>query len=196
MLGKADQKLGQLIRQYGPPKIEQDDQLFRSIAESIMAQQLAWAAASTIIRRFKELYAGKEFPRPEDVVKTPFEQLRSVGLSRAKATYIQDLAAKILDGTVDPKKLPNLSDEEVITHLVAVKGIGRWTAEMILIFLLGRLDVLPVDDLGVRKGFQKVYGLRKLPTPETMRRIATKWKPYRTFGTWYMWKAVDTKPPL
>ena len=190
-LSKADSKLGQLIAANGPPKFEPVADLFRAIAESIIAQQLAWAAASTIIRRFKELYPGKDFPTPQDVVNTPFDRLRGVGLSRAKATYIQDLAAKIIEGTVDLAKLPAMSDDEVITHLIAVKGIGRWTAEMVLIFDLGRLDVLPVDDLGVRKGFQKVYGLKELPKPEKMMKIAEKWRPYRSVGTWYMWKAVD-----
>jgi len=195
-LSEADSRLGQLIASYGPPKIEQDDHLFRSIAESIMAQQLAWAAASTIIRRFKELYPGEEFPEPKDVLATPFEKLRAVGLSKQKASYIVDLATKVADGTINLEKLPSMVDEEVIEHLVQVKGVGRWTAEMILIFSLGRLDVLPVDDYGVQKGFQKVYGLRKLPSPERMKRIAAKWKPYRTIGSWYMWKAVDTAPPV
>lgn len=195
-LAKADLKLGQLIAVNGPPTIEQDSHLFRSIAESIMAQQLAWAAASTIIKRFKALYPGKDFPKPQDVVDTPLETLRSVGLSRAKASYIQDLAAKIRDRTIDLTKLATMTDEKVIEHLTTVRGIGRWTAEMILIFSLGRLDVLPVDDLGVRKGFQKIYGMKELPNPEQMVKIAAKWRPYRSVGTWYMWKAVDGQPKI
>jgi DNA-3-methyladenine glycosylase II len=195
-LSSADPKLGRLIAEHGSFAINPTGNLFQAIAESIMAQQLAWAAASTIIKRFKELYPGKDFPSPQDVVKTPFDKLRSVGLSRAKATYIQDLASKILDGSVDPLRLADMSDQEVINHLTAVKGIGRWTAEMVLLFDLGRLDVLPVDDLGVRKGFQRIYGLKGLPKPEQMIKIAEKWRPYRSVGTWYMWKAMDTKPPI
>jgi len=130
----ADPHLGQLIATHGPPAIEQDTHLFRAIAESIMAQQLAWAAASTIIKRFKALYPGKKFPRPDNVVATPLEKLRSVGLSRQKASYILDLSSKVSDGTLDLETLPSMGDEQVIEHLVQVKGIGRWTAEMILIF--------------------------------------------------------------
>lgn len=195
-LSRRDKKLARVIAANPPFKTEPVADLFRAIAESIMAQQLAWAAASTIIKRFKALYPGKEFPSPRDVVATPFEKLRGMGLSRAKAAYLQDLAAKILDGTVAPEKLHKMSDEEVITHLVAVKGIGRWTAEMVLIFDLGRPDILPVDDLGVRKGFQKVYGFKELPKPPEMEKIGEKWRPYRSVGTWYMWKAVDAKPPI
>lgn len=195
-LSQADPKLGRIIAANEPFHVEPANNLFQAIATSIMAQQLAWSAVSTIIKRFEKLYPGREFPTPEDVLDTPFDELRSVGLSRAKVTYIKDLATKILDGTVDQAKLPLMSDEAVIRHLRSVKGIGRWTAEMVLIFDLGRLDVLPVGDLGVRKGFQRVYELTTLPAPRTMERIAKKWKPYRSIGTWYMWKAVDSKPPI
>jgi 3-methyladenine DNA glycosylase/8-oxoguanine DNA glycosylase len=191
LLARRDPALGRLIRRYGPFRVQASADLFCGIAESIVAQQLSWAAAKTIISRLRTLYPGRVFPSPEDVVATPPEALRSVGLSRAKAASLLDLAGKILDGTVDLGRLPTMSDEEVISHLVRVRGIGRWTAEMVLIFDLGRLDVLPVDDLGVKKGFQKVYGLPKLPTAAQMIEKADQWRPFRSIGTWYMWKAVD-----
>jgi DNA-3-methyladenine glycosylase II len=164
---------------------------FDSLAESIAYQQLSGKAAATIWGRVRALFPGKRLD-PKLVLKTPDETLRAAGLSRSKIAALKDLAAKTLDGTVPSSRaLARMSDEEIIERLVAVRGIGRWTAEMLLLFDLGRPDVWPVDDYGVRKGFAKTFGRRKLPTPKQLRKIGEKWRPYRSFAAWYFWRALD-----
>ncbi|HSB49750.1 MAG TPA: hypothetical protein VLC72_00265, partial [Nitrosopumilaceae archaeon] len=142
-----------------------------------------------ILRRFKKLYPT--FPKPIDVLQTKSTKLRSVGLSKMKITYLKDLAKKIEDDEIRIKALSKMTDEEVIAHLTRVKGIGRWTAEMFLIFSLGRQDVFPVGDLGLRKGVQKAFSLQELPNPKEVEEIGMRWKPYRSVATWYLWKSLQ-----
>jgi DNA-3-methyladenine glycosylase II len=164
---------------------------FDALAESIAYQQLSGKAAATIWGRVHALFPGKHLD-PKLVLEMPDETLRATGLSRSKVAALKDLAAKTLDGTVpSARALAKMSDEEIITRLIAVRGIGRWTAEMLLLFDLGRPDVWPVDDYGVRKGFAKTFGRRKLPTPKQLRKLGEKWRPYRSFAAWYFWRALD-----
>lgn len=155
-----------------------------------MYQQLAGSAADAIHGRFMKMYNGN-FPAPARLLKTPVEKLRGVGLSGRKAEYMRDLAFRVRSGSIDLAALAKMGDEQVIEKLSEVKGIGRWTAEMHLIFCLGRPDILPVGDLGLRRAMQKAYSLRALPEPEKMARIALPWRPYRSVATWYLWKSLD-----
>ncbi|HEX6643470.1 MAG TPA: hypothetical protein VF037_02275 [Gemmatimonadales bacterium] len=193
-LRRADPVLGRLMRRAGPcllrPSATQS--LFHALSESIVYQQLSGKAAATIFGRVVALYAPRRFPRPEDVLATPDATLRAAGLSTAKTAALKDLAAKTLDGTVPPMaRVRRLPDDEIIERLTAVRGIGAWTAQMLLMFRLGRPDVLPVADLGVRKGFALTYGLDDLPTPVELAEHAERWRPYRSVGSWYMWRALD-----
>ncbi|MDQ6626336.1 MAG: DNA-3-methyladenine glycosylase 2 family protein, partial [Verrucomicrobiota bacterium] len=166
---------------------------FDALAESIAYQQLSGKAAATIWGRVRALYGKRKWLNPQHVLDTPDEELRACGLSGAKTAALKDLAAKTLDGTV-PKTgtaLSAMSDEEIIARLTAVRGIGRWTVEMLLLFSLGRPDVWPVTDLGVQKGYAKTFGKRKLPTPKQLRKIGAKWKPHRSAAAWYFWRALD-----
>jgi DNA-3-methyladenine glycosylase II len=164
---------------------------FDALAESIAYQQLSGKAAATIWGRVRALFKGK-YLDPKLVLKTPDEVLRAAGLSRSKVAALKDLAAKTLDGTVPTTRaLARMSDEEIIARLISVRGIGRWTAEMLLLFDLGRPDVWPVDDYGVRKGFAKIFGKRKLPTPKQLMKLGKKFQPYRSAAAWYCWRALD-----
>lgn len=164
---------------------------FKSLTRTIIYQQLSGKAASTISNRFISLYHGNNYPTPADILNTDHEILRSVGLSNAKAKYIKNIAQAFLDGTVDHQNLVNLSDEEIMEQLIAIKGVGPWTAQMFLMFTLNRPDVFPAGDLGVQKGFQQYFKLKKLPSPKIMEKRAKKWKPYRTVASLYFWKVVD-----
>jgi DNA-3-methyladenine glycosylase II len=165
---------------------------FEALAESIAYQQLSGKAAATIWRRVRALYPRRKYLDPKLILETPDETLRAAGLSRAKVAALKDLAAKTIDGTVPQAgALAKMSDEEIIERLVAVRGIGRWTAEMLLLFDLGRPDVWPVHDYGVRKGFAKTFGRRKLPTPKQLMKLGEKWRPYRSAAAWYFWRALD-----
>ena len=165
---------------------------FEALAESIAYQQLSGKAAATIWGRVRALYPKRKRLDPKLVLATPDEKLRAAGLSRSKVAALKDLAAKTLDGTVpSARALANMSDEEIITRLITVRGIGRWTAEMLLLFDLARPDVWPVDDYGVRKGFAVTFGKRKLPTPKQLRKLGEKWRPYRSVAAWYFWRALD-----
>ena len=186
---KGDPNLAKIIKRIGDHHIKKRNNHFAVLVESIISQQLAGAAADAILRRFKKLYPT--FPKPTDVLQTKDSKLRSVGLSKMKIGYLKDLAKKIEDGEIRIKTLSKMSDEEVITHLTKVKGIGRWTAEMFLIFSLGRLDVLPVGDLGLRKGVQKAFSMQELPKPKEVEEIGKRWKPYRSVATWYLWKSLQ-----
>src|SRR3954471_2979380 len=170
---------------------------FDAVCRSIVFQQLSGKAAGTIHGRFQGLYGGRT-PHPEQLATTSDEQLRSIGLSRQKSAYLKDLGARVTAGQLPIETLHELTDDEIITALTQVKGIGRWTAQMFLMFRLGRLDVLPDLDLGIQKGMQRAYRLRKLPTPERVKKIGAKWAPYRTVGSWYMWRLIDTPaaPPV
>src|SRR6202043_1275344 len=154
---------------------------FEALAESIAYQQLSGKAAATIWGRVRALYPRRKYLDPRLVLKTPDEKLRAAGLSRSKVAAVKDLAAKTIDGTVpSARALARMSDEEIIARLTAVRGIGRWTVEMLLLFNLGRPDVWPVDDYGVRKGFAKTFGRRKLPAPKQLVKFGEKWRPYRS----------------
>jgi DNA-3-methyladenine glycosylase II len=164
---------------------------FKSLTRTIIYQQLSGKVASTISNRFISLYHGKNYPTPADILNTDHDILRSVGLSNAKAKYIKNIAQAFLDGTVDHQNLGKLSDEEIMEKLIAIKGVGPWTAQMFLMFTLNRPDVFPAGDLGVQKGFQQYFKLKKLPSPKIMEKRAKKWKPYRTVASLYFWKVVD-----
>lgn len=188
-VARRDRVMAQLIKRTGPfrlPRPSTDH--FAALAESILYQQLAGAAAAAIHRRFVALFDGGL--SPEAVLALPQRRLRTAGLSGSKAASIRDLAAKVADGTVPLDHISRFSDEEIMTRLSVVRGIGRWTAEMFLIFQLRRLDVWPVDDYGVRKGYSLAYGLRELPTPKQLQVEGERFRPYRTVPAWYCWQAV------
>jgi 3-methyladenine DNA glycosylase/8-oxoguanine DNA glycosylase len=165
---------------------------FDALAESIAYQQLSGKAAATIWGRVRALYPRKKYLDPKLVLATPDEKLRAAGLSRSKVAALKDLAVKTIDGTVPSvRSLAKMTDEEIIERLITVRGIGRWTVEMLLLFDLGRRDVWPVHDYGVRKGFAKTFGRRKLPTPKQLMKLGEKWRPYRSAAAWYFWRALD-----
>jgi DNA-3-methyladenine glycosylase II len=157
-------------------------------------QQLNGTAANTILTRFKKLFPGRRFPRPEDLAAVTDARLRGCGFSFAKIAAIRDIAAKTLDGTVPAsRQIGKLSDEEIIERLTEVRGVGRWTVEMLLIFQLGRPDVLPADDFGVRNGFRQAYRKRDLPAAKDLLAFGERWRPHRTVAAWYLWRAAREK---
>jgi len=169
---------------------------FDALAESIAYQQLSGKAAATIWGRVRALYPKKKYLDPKLVLATPDRKLRAAGLSRSKVAALKDLAVKTIDGTVPTARaLAKMTDEEIIERLVSVRGIGRWTAEMLLLFDLGRPDVWPAADYGVQKGLAKTFGKRKLPTPKQMIKLGKKFQPYRSVAAWYFWRALD-KPEV
>jgi 3-methyladenine DNA glycosylase/8-oxoguanine DNA glycosylase len=190
-LRRADPVLARLVRAVGPCRLEIDrgGGPFASLAEAILYQQITGKAAVTIHRRLCAL-VGRRHPRPQDILAASDEQLRGVGLSRQKIRYLRDLSERV-QGGLSLRRISRLPDDDVIAALTTVKGIGRWTAEMFLIFRLGRLDVLPVDDYGVRKAMQRAYRMRALPKADRMRRVSEAWRPYRTVASWYLWRSVD-----
>lgn len=191
-LASADSKLGRFIERVPfSMEIRAMHNPFESLARNIIYQQLHGNAAAAIHQRVRDLY-GKRRLRPQDIINTPDEILRSAGLSTAKTVAIKDLAAKTLDGTVPTlARLRRMEDEEIIERLTQVRGIGRWTVEMLLIFRLGRPDVLPVGDFAVRKGFAAVYGLKEQPKPKELLNYGERWRPYRSVASWYMWRASE-----
>ena len=193
-LKAADPVLEGLIDRIGPVTLRaRRVPVFQSLAQAIIYQQLHGKAADTILSRFKALFGDGQFPSPEQVLAIDLERLRSAGLSRPKASYIRGIAEKAAAGWLPTlKECDKLEDAEMIQRLTEMKGVGRWTVEMFLIFNLGRLDVLPVHDLGVRRGFQVAYGKRKMPEPEQLERFGEKWRPYRTVAARYLWRAVDS----
>jgi len=191
-LRSVDGKLAAVIERHGSPTITPTTDALRSLARSIVYQQLSGKAAETIWGRFVGLYPGKRFPRAAAILKTPDAALRAAGLSGAKAAALKDLARHVVERRLVPARLPGASDEEVAAMLLPVRGIGPWSVDMFLMFALARLDVLPVGDLGVRKGMQQHFGLRKLPDAERMTRLAVPWRPYRSVAAWYMWRLLET----
>jgi DNA-3-methyladenine glycosylase II len=189
-IGRRDKVMAGLIERLGPPTLRSRRQpdAFAALVRAIAYQQLAGAAASAIHGRFVAMFDGKL--TPETVLATPEGRIREVGMSGAKAASIRDLAAKVMDGTVPLHRLSRLADDDIVTRLSQVRGIGRWTAEMFLIFQFGRLDVWPVDDLGVRKGYAIAYALSKLPSPKELNVLGDRFRPYRTVAAWYCWRAV------
>jgi DNA-3-methyladenine glycosylase II len=195
-LSGVDVNLGGLIRAVGPYGLvmESETQPFTALARAIAHQQLHAAAARNILGRLVANVGGGVFPTPEIIIAAPDAALRAVGFSGSKIAALRDLASKTLDGVVpDRATLETLEDAEIITRLTEVRGIGRWTVEMLLMFHLGRPDILPVDDFGVRMGFQLTNGLRKMPAPKVLAIYGERWGPHRSAAAWYFWRAVELK---
>lgn len=193
-LGVSDPVMGRLIRRIGPCtlKPESGRTPFESLVRAVAHQQLHGKAAETILGRFLARFPRRRFPRPEDLQGLADGELRSFGFSMAKVAALRDIAAKSLDGTVpSSRKIRSLSDEEIIERLSACRGVGRWTVEMLLIFKLGRPDVLPIDDFGVREGFRVTYGHDVQPRPKELLAFGECWRPFRTTAAWYLWRAAD-----
>jgi DNA-3-methyladenine glycosylase II len=192
-LSRADKTLAQLIKKVGPCTLKPKKRSpFESLVRSVAYQQLNGTAAATILGRVRALYPGQRFPRPDQILATPDETLRGAGLSRAKVAAIKDIAAKTIDGLVpNGRTISNMTEDEIVERLTAVRGVGPWTVEMLLIFTLGRTDVLPVTDYGVRKGFALTYGWKELPTPKELLQYGERWRPHRTTAAWYFWRALD-----
>ena len=188
---KKDPKLAKIINHVGKYQIRTSKNYYESLVEAIITQQLAGSAAKAISNRFHSLY-GKSFPKPIDVINTSDSKLRKTGLSGPKIKYIKELSEAIEAKKLKMRSLSRLKDEEVIEQLTQIKGIGRWTAEMFLIFSLGRMDVLPVGDLGLRKGVQRYNSADELPNEAEVEKLAERWRPYRTVATWYLWKSLKT----
>jgi len=186
---QKDPELAVIIDSVGNYELKKRNHHFSVLVESIISQQLATGAAEAIFKRFKNLYP--KFPTASEILSTRKSKLRLVGLSGMKIEYLKDLARNIEQGRLNMKSLAKMSDEDVISSLTQVKGIGRWTAEMFLIFSLGRQDVFPADDLGLRKGVQRVFSLPNIPKPKEVEKIGQRWKPYRTIVTWYLWKSLQ-----
>jgi DNA-3-methyladenine glycosylase II len=186
---RKDPSLSCIIDSVGDYKLKRRNHHFSVLVESIISQQLATNAAKAIFKRFKELYP--KFPTASEILSTRKSKLRVVGLSGMKIEYLKDLARHVEEGRLDMGSVSKMSDENVITHLTQVKGIGRWTAEMFLIFSLGRQDIFPVDDLGLRKGVQKLFSLPETPKSKEIESLGDRWRPYRTIATWYLWKSLQ-----
>ncbi len=193
-LRRGDPVMAQLIRRAGPFVLKPDRSRspYESLLRAVAHQQLTGKAASTILGRFCALYGGDRYPEPGQLIATPDEQLRAAGFSRAKTASLKDIAARTQDGTIPERRaLSRLSDAAIIERLTEVRGVGRWTVEMFLMFTLGRPDVLPVDDYGIRNGYRLAYGKRRMPKPDVLARFGECWAPYRTTASWYLWRAVD-----
>ena len=193
-LSKRDPVLRRLIREHGKCDLvpEKRRSPFQSLVQAVAHQQLNGTAANTILTRFKKFFPGRKFPRPEDLAKVTDKQIRDCGFSFAKIKSIRDIAEKTLSGVVpSSRQIVNLSDDEIIARLTEVRGVGRWTVEMLLIFQLGRPDVLPVGDFGVRTGFRVAYKKREMPKPKELLAFGEIWKPHRTTAAWFLWCAAD-----
>jgi DNA-3-methyladenine glycosylase II len=192
----TDAAFADVVAEAGPPALPRARPRrghFDELARAIVFQQLAGKAAATIHGRFAALFDGA--PTPEAVLELPVEALRGAGLSANKAASIRDLSEKVLDGTVELDRMGRLPDDAIVDELVAVRGIGRWTAEMFLMFELGRLDVWPVDDFGVRKGYARLHGLAELPAAKALLPLGDPYRPHRSVAAWYCWRAADTVLP-
>jgi DNA-3-methyladenine glycosylase II len=175
--------------------LRREPDAWRSLSSSIIGQQVSVHAARAIRTRFAAIVANLEYPAPQHIIELPDEKLREVGLSGNKTRSIRDLAEHFLDGRLQPQTFATMDDEEIITALIPVRGIGRWTAEMFLIFSLGRPDVLAVDDLGLRRAMQVLHEQPELPDAATMRSLAEPWRPYRSVAAWYLWRSLDNAAP-
>lgn len=190
-LKQSDPTLAFLIEQVGECKyqVQQGDLLY-SLSRAIIHQQISTKAATAIHLRFLKLYPDT-VPTASNILNTPEEALRQAGISRSKILYLKDLAQKVLNGLPSLSDLEEMDDESIIKTLTQVKGIGRWSVQMLLIFRLHRLDVLPVDDLGIRAGIRRVYNLKELPDKKTVEKLGQQWKPYRTVASWYLWRSLE-----
>ncbi|HWA01715.1 MAG TPA: DNA-3-methyladenine glycosylase [Caulobacterales bacterium] len=202
-MGEAEKYLAKVSKPFArviphhepyPIKFEKTKDPYHSLVRAVVYQQLSGKAAATILGRVVALFPGKDFPDPEDLIAAKPETLRAAGLSRQKMAALKDIAQKRLEGVIPPARaLTKLSDEEIIARLTAARGVGRWTVEMYLMFTLGRPDVLPIDDLGVRKGAKKIF--RRDFTPKELGEYGKRWAPWRSAAAWHLWRAVDTKTP-
>src|SRR6266496_130752 len=191
---ESDNVLARVIRQEGPCRLRpnRSQSPFESLVEAVTHQQLTGKAAQTILGRVKALHPQRPFPTPEDLLGTPEDKLRAAGLSRAKVAAVKDISAKTMQGLVPgTSEIAKLDDEEIIGRLTTIRAVGQWTVEMLLIFKLGRLDVLPVDDYGVRKGFALIYRKRDLPKPAALLEYGERWRPYRSVASWYLWRSLE-----
>jgi DNA-3-methyladenine glycosylase II len=196
-LSKNDPVLAPIIKRAGLPTFKPHKNYYWELVDSIISQQLSVKAAASIENRFQELF-DSETPEPAAILEKTEDELRAVGLSRPKIKYIKDLAQHVLDGRLKFDKLDTQTNQEIIAELTAVKGIGEWTAHMFLIFAMGRLDILPVGDLGIKNGIRALYGFDDAPTPEQMQEVGTanNWHPYESAAAWYIWHSLDNKPAL
>ena len=192
----ADSTLADVIIRIGPAKMGRERDPWKALSSSIIGQQVSVHAARAIRGRFAAIVPEKDFPLPADVLGASDEVLRAAGLSGNKVLSLRDLAAHFEAGKINSRKLGKMDDEEVIATLIPVRGIGRWTAEMFLLFSLGREDVLAVDDLGLRNAMKKIYDLPEVPKPDAMREIAAPWQPYRSIASWYLWRSLDNEPKI
>ena len=193
-LSRLDSRMANLIREWGPCRLRPRADSFIVLCQSIISQQLASKAADRICERFMAHYGNQ--PEPENILSTPPDDLRGLGLSSRKVLYIRDLAEKILSGAVTPHRYESdasMDDAAIIKQLTTVKGIGVWTAEIFLMFSLCRPDVFPVDDLGLRKGVQRLENLPELPDKTVMEQAAARWRPYRTLASWYLWQMMSSR---
>lgn len=196
-LSSADAVLRPIIEERGLCTIRPNTDYYQELVDAIISQQLSVYAARSIEKRFRDLFGGV-FPTAEQILTTDVETLRGIGFSRAKAAYVLDLAQHIVDGKVQFDHLDALSNDDVIVELTAVKGIGTWTAHMFLMFCMGRTDILPSGDLGIRNGIRKLYGLTDAPSPAQIAEVAAKnrWHPYESIASWYVWQALDNTPAV
>lgn len=195
VLIRRDPVLAAIIRKYGACGIKtgRESDIFCGLVEAIVSQQLSTRAAATIYGRLRALLPNGGTPTPEALDPLPDEALRGVGLSRQKLGYLRDVSLKMRDGSINVANLPHRSDEEVVAELTKIKGIGRWTVEMLLIFRLARPDVFPAGDLGIVKAVQRAYNLRKTPDVKRLHAIAERWRPYRSVASWYLWASLENK---
>lgn len=195
-LKHSDPILARLIEIIGDCKlyqVQQTGDLLFSLSRSILYQQISGKAALSIHRKFLQLYPHSPFPTALDILNTPDDVLRGAGISRHKVLYLKDLAQKALDGLPTLNQLQAMEDESIIQALTPIKGVGRWTVQMLLMFRLHRLDVLPVDDLGIRAGIRRVYSLAELPNKKTVEDLGQMWKPYCSIACWYLWQGLEIK---
>ncbi|HEX4211477.1 MAG TPA: DNA-3-methyladenine glycosylase, partial [Candidatus Binataceae bacterium] len=187
---RADPVMAAIIERVGPLKINYRRERFPALVRAIIFQQLAGRAAQAIHDRFVREIGKGRMPSPEAVLAASDDELRAVGLSRGKMAYIRDLASHVQSGSLNFKRMRRMTDDEIIVHLTRVHGIGRWTAEMFMMFNLRRPDILPVDDLGVRMAVMKAYGMAEAPLPKQLREFGERWKPHRTAASWYLWQSM------
>ncbi len=192
IIAANDAELKKIILIVDDCELNKQDNYFHSLCEAIISQQLSIKAAETIFNRFLSLFSDKPL-LPHTLLELKHDELRAIGCSNAKAKYIISLAECCIEKIVDLENINKFDDEDIISQLTQVKGIGRWTSEMFLMFTLNRLNVLPLDDLGIKKGFMKVYNLSEMPSKALMIEIAEKWQPYRTIGSWYLWRSLELK---
>lgn len=196
-LSQHDPVLAPVIKRAGLATIKPHTDYYAALVSSIVSQQLSVKVADVIEKRFVDLFDGA-FPTPEQILSVPPEQLRAIGFSNAKARYVHDLAQHIVDGKVTFERIPQQSNDEIIAELTDVKGIGEWTVHMFLMFCVGRLDVLPVGDLGIKNGIRALYDLDNIPTPADITALAAQnnWHPYESVASWYVWHSLDNKPSI